>query len=100
MNHKLFKSFAIPAYFFLSITPTIFYVAGGYIVVLLLVYFIQEKFIFKPEKLPIDFEYKYDVPFKELFFDVEPGVVINGLHFFCKKPHGLILYLHGNTRSI
>jgi uncharacterized protein len=63
-------------------------------------FFVQEKFIFKPEKLPKDFEYRYNVPFKELFFDVEPGVTINGLHFYCKKPHGLILYLHGNTRSI
>jgi pimeloyl-ACP methyl ester carboxylesterase len=35
-----------------------------------------------------------------LFFDVEPDVRINGLHFMCKKPLGLVLYFHGNTRSI
>ncbi|HVM89564.1 MAG TPA: alpha/beta fold hydrolase [Puia sp.] len=63
-------------------------------------YFFQEKFIFKPEKLKQDFEFKYDTPFKELFFDVEPGVKINGLHFYRAKPSGLIFYLHGNTRSI
>jgi uncharacterized protein len=68
--------------------------------VLLIVYFIQDRFIFKPEKLQQDFLYKYDVPFKELFIDVEPGVRINGLHFYVKDPLGLILYLHGNTRSI
>ena len=39
-------------------------------------------------------------PFKELFFDVEPGVRINGLHFYVKAPKGLILYFHGNSRSI
>ena len=44
--------------------------------------------------------YKYDAPFKELFFDVAPGVRINGLHFFVKEPKGLILYFHGNSRSI
>lgn len=60
----------------------------------------QDKFIFKPEKLPADFQFKYDIPFKELFFDVEPGVRINGLHFFREQPKGLILYFHGNTRSI
>ena len=60
----------------------------------------QDKFIFKPEKLKQDFQFKYDVPFKELFFDVEPGVRINGLHFYREKPQGLILYFHGNTRSI
>lgn len=63
-------------------------------------YFIQEKLIFKPEKLHKDFEFKYDAPFEELFFDIEPGVSINGLHFYRKNAQGLILYFHGNTRSI
>lgn len=67
---------------------------------MLVVYLIQERFIFKPEKLNPDFIYKYDIPFLELFFDVEPGVRINGLHFKVENPHGLILYFHGNTRSI
>lgn len=76
------------------------YIIGGYLVLMLVVYLVQEKFIFKPEKLKPGFEYKYDVPFRELFFDVEPGVQINGLHFFRDQPAGLILYFHGNTRSI
>ena len=76
------------------------YIIIGYIVIAALVYFVQEKFIFKPEKLPQDFEYKYDAPFEELFFTIAPGVSINGLHFYCKEPKGLILYLHGNSRSI
>lgn len=63
-------------------------------------YFLQEKFIFKPEKLRQDFEFRYDAPFKELFFDVVPGVRINGLHFYRSAPSGLIFYLHGNSRSI
>jgi uncharacterized protein len=63
-------------------------------------YFIQEKLIFKPEKLHRDFEFKYEAPFDELFFDIEPGVSINGLHFYRENPQGLILYFHGNTRSI
>ena len=67
---------------------------------LAIVYLVQERFIFKPEKLKQDFVYKYDVPFKELFFDIEPGVRINGLHFTVDKPLGLILYFHGNSRSI
>lgn len=67
---------------------------------MVLVYVVQERFIFKPEKLKQDFIYKYDVPFRELFFEVAPSVTINGLHFYSPKPHGLILYFHGNTRSI
>jgi pimeloyl-ACP methyl ester carboxylesterase len=77
-----------------------FLVAGIYIAIGVIAYFIQEKFIFKPEKLSQDFEYRYDAPFTELFFDIEPGVRINGLHFYRDKPNGLILYFHGNSRSI
>ena len=67
---------------------------------MVIVYFIQEKFIFKPEKLAADFEFKYDAPFKEVSFNPEPGVTISGIHFNVQKPHGLIIYFHGNTRSI
>ncbi len=81
-------------------SPTLIYIIAGYLLLLLLAYLLQERFIFKPEKLRPDFQYKYDVPFKELFFDVEEGIKINGLHFYCTQPHGLILYLHGNTKSI
>lgn len=78
----------------------ILYIIGGVVLVLLVIYFFQEKFIFKPEKLKQDFQFKYDIPFKEYFFDIEPGVRINGLHFYRENPKGLILYFHGNTRSI
>ncbi len=67
---------------------------------LLLIYFLQEKFIFKPERLKKDFQYEYDIPFRELNFYIEEGVVINGLHFYREAPKGLILYFHGNSRSI
>ncbi len=78
----------------------IWYIIGGIIVLSAFIYFFQETFIFKPEKLKQDFQFKYDVPFTEYFFDVEPGVRINALHFFRENPQGLILYLHGNSRSI
>ena len=78
----------------------IIYIIVAIVVLSIIAYFIQEKFIFKPEKLKQDFEFKYDAPFEEYFFDVEPGVRINGLHFFRENAKGLILYFHGNTRSI
>lgn len=80
--------------------PFVLYIIIAYLAITALVYFVQERFIFKPEKLPQDFTYQYDAPFEEQFFDTAPGVRINGLHFFCKEPNGLILYLHGNSRSI
>ena len=79
---------------------TLLYIIIGYAALGVLVYLIQDRFIFKPEKLHAGFIYKYDAPFKELFFDVEPGVSINGLHFTVDNPLGLVLYFHGNTRSI
>lgn len=78
----------------------IYYIIGGIALLTVAVYFLQDLFIFKPEKLHPDFEFKYDIPFQELNFDVEPGVRINGLHFYRDKPKGLILYFHGNSRSI
>lgn len=80
--------------------PTVLYIVAGYLLLLLVVYLVQERFIFKPEKLKQDFIYRYDEPFRELFFDIEPGVRINGLHFMVKDPLGLVLYFHGNSRSI
>lgn len=80
--------------------PLAAWIIVGMIALMIIAYFIQEKLIFKPEKLPKDFQYKYNAPFEELFFDVEPGVRINGLHFYRERPKGLILYFHGNTRSI
>jgi len=82
------------------LSPTLVYIIAAYILIAVLVYFIQDRFIFKPEKLPQDFEYRYEAPFKELFFDIAPGVRINGLHFYCTDPKGIILYFHGNSRSI
>ncbi|HMO63541.1 MAG TPA: alpha/beta hydrolase [Ferruginibacter sp.] len=81
-------------------SSTVIYIIIGYLLLLALLYLLQERFIFKPEKLKQSFQYKYDIPFKELFFEVSQGVSINGLHFYADKPHGLVLYFHGNTRSI
>jgi len=84
----------------LMLLHDLLYIVIGAAILLVIVYFIQDRLIFKPEKLPANFQYKYDIPFKELFFDITEGVRINGLHFYREHPAGLILYLHGNTRSI
>lgn len=80
--------------------PAIVYILCGIILLLIILYLVQDRFIFKPEKLPADFRFEYNAPFEELFFDTEPGVRINGLHFYTKEPLGLVLYFHGNSRSI
>lgn len=79
---------------------TLLYIILALVILSVLAYLFQERFIFKPEKLHREFRFQYDIPFRELFFDIAPGVSINGLHFYREFPKGLILYFHGNTRSI
>lgn len=81
-------------------TQIIILVVVSYLVLCVVAYKVQEYFIFKPEKLPPDFEYRYEDTFEELFFEPEPGAVLNGLRFFHEDSHGLVIYFHGNTRSI
>jgi uncharacterized protein len=76
------------------------YAIAGYLLLMLVAYLVQERFIFKPEKLEQDFEFRYDAPFREVSFSPEEGVIISGIQFYVKNPHGLVLYFHGNTRSI
>jgi pimeloyl-ACP methyl ester carboxylesterase len=78
----------------------IIYTLAAIVFLSVVVYLLQDKFIFKPEKLSPDFEFNYDAPFEEINFDVAPGVRINGLHFFRNETKGIILYFHGNSRSI
>ena len=74
----------------------VLYVAANFII-----YFWQEKFLFKPEKLPADFQFKYsETKFMEYNLEPVPGVNINGVHFCLDKPKGVVLYLKGNSRSI
>jgi uncharacterized protein len=78
----------------------IIYTIAAIVFLSIVVYLVQDKFIFKPEKLSADFQFKYDAPFREINFDIAPGVRINGLHFHRNNSKGIILYFHGNTRSI
>ena len=83
-------------------SQTLIWIGVAYVALCVVAYLIQEKFIFKPEKLAQDFVYKYEDQFEELFFDPEPGVRINALRFYQAdgSGRGLVFYFHGNTRSI
>ncbi|MCP4457209.1 MAG: alpha/beta hydrolase [Cytophagales bacterium] len=75
-------------------------VVATYVVINILVYHLQERFLFKPEKLPEDFEFNYDQNFTEHNLDLGHGVNVNGVHFSLEKPRGVVFYLKGNSRSI
>ncbi len=66
-----------------------------------LLYFLQEQLLFKPEKLPKDFQFYYDNQVTEEYnLTTRDGAVINGLHFKTENPKGVVLYLKGNSKSI
>lgn len=83
-------------------TTTILILVGvAYIVANFIIYFAQERFLFKPEQLPKDFQFKYpNLNFQEYNLEKEPGVNINAIHFHIDEPKGVVIYLKGNSKSI
>ncbi len=76
---------------------------GIFIVVLLLMGLLQtlqEKLIFLPSKLDIDYQYTFEQPFEELFLTAEDGSKLNALHFKTDAPQGIIVYFHGNAGDL
>lgn len=75
-------------------------IAVVYCLLCLLLYFIQEKLIFFPEKLPVNYRYPFVQGFEELEFPVADGTALHGLLFKADSSRGLIFYLHGNAGSL
>ncbi|EAR01282.1 hypothetical protein FB2170_11196 [Maribacter sp. HTCC2170] len=71
-----------------------------YVLITLMLYFLQEKIIFLPTKLPQDYEYSFSHNFEELNLKTDDGSVLNALHFKKVNPKGLILYFHGNAGDL
>ncbi|ARV15305.1 alpha/beta hydrolase [Polaribacter sp. SA4-12] len=71
------------------------------VVVSIVIYFFQERFLFHPEKLPKDFQFQYEnQEVQEYNLEIKEGVTINGLHFKAENSKGLVYYLKGNSKSI
>ena len=72
------------------------YLIGGVILFL-----IQDKLIFHPDILDLDYQYKFTIPFKELNFDCPSGNQINALYFPTNHPKkGTVFYHHGNSQDL
>jgi alpha-beta hydrolase superfamily lysophospholipase len=81
---------------------TLFLIIGIYIAISLALYYVQDYMLFKPEKLPKDFQFDYEnQQTKEYNLETRDGAIINGLRFFPKdESKGVVLYLKGNSKSI
>jgi alpha-beta hydrolase superfamily lysophospholipase len=75
-------------------------VVGLYITAVGLLYFIQERLIFFPEKLDKDHRFAFKQEFEELSLPMKDGIRLNGLLFKADSAKGLIFYLHGNAGSL
>ncbi len=79
----------------------IFIIIGVIVIISIIIYFFQERIIFKPEKLPKNFVFQYkNQKVEEYNIELKKNVTINGLHFKAKNSKGVVFYLKGNSRSI
>jgi fermentation-respiration switch protein FrsA (DUF1100 family) len=60
----------------------------------------QEKIIFRSEVLPQDHVFTSSVPFEELYLKANDGAILHGLHYQQENPKGVIVYYHGNARTL
>lgn len=75
-------------------------VGALYIVVCVLLYFIQEKLIFYPQVLDKDYQFGFAQPFEELTIPTSDKSRLHGLLFKTDHSKGLIFYLHGNGGAL
>ena len=87
---KVRKTFRVAAIFALTL----------YLFTAIMLYFFQEKLIFRPTQLPVDYTYEFEHEFEEFFLDSEDGAVLNTLYFKAQQPKGAILYYHGNAGDL
>lgn len=72
-----------------------------YVFISVLLYFLQDYLMFKPEKLPADFQFYYENQETEEYnVATRDGAIINGLRFKAQNPKGVVFYLKGNSKSI
>ncbi len=71
-----------------------------YVGICVLLYFMQEKLIFFPEKLGKDFKFRFNQKFEEVSITTSDNILLHALLFKCGEPKGVIYYLHGNAGSL
>ncbi len=77
-------------------------IALVYIMIGVVLYFLQDKFIFHPKKLPADYKYQFDIPFREIDLPVTTEKNLSIVQFTVPDSvrKGIVLYFHGNRTNI
>jgi pimeloyl-ACP methyl ester carboxylesterase len=71
-----------------------------YVLICVLLYFLQEKLIFFPGKLAKEYQFAFEQPFEERYIKMADGKSLHGLFFKANNAKRLIFYLHGNAGSL
>ncbi|MGB5821390.1 MAG: alpha/beta hydrolase [Saonia sp.] len=71
-----------------------------FVLILTMLYLLQEKLIFLPTRLAVDYSYSFTQPFEEVFLTAADGAKLNAVHFKREDPKGVILYFHGNAGDL
>ncbi len=77
-----------------------YWLIGAYLILTTMIYFLQERFIFLPTRLPQEYEYSFNHQYSEFNLNSEDGAQLNALHFKIPNPKGIILYFHGNAGNL
>jgi pimeloyl-ACP methyl ester carboxylesterase len=73
-----------------------------YCIIGIALYYLQERFLFHPEKLSNAYVYHFDVPFEEVNIPINETDTVNMIKFFPKDSvrKGVVIYYHGNRQNI
>ena len=86
-KRKWIRAITLIAFFYGSIGIALFY--------------LQEKLLFHPERLSKDFQFQFDVPFKEVNIPMNGRDTVNMVQFLPPgTAKGVVLYFHGNKGNI
>ncbi len=80
-------------------------VITAYALIMTLIFFIQDRLVFRTDKLKKEYSYNFDQNFEEYFIVTDDNNKINSLLFKSEisseiSPKGLIIYFHGNANNL
>ena len=71
-----------------------------YLIIIFMLVAFQEKIIFQSETLSQDHVFTSSVPFEEIYLKAADDAILHGLHYQQENPKGVLLYFHGNARTL
>ncbi len=79
----------------------ILWIISIYVFATIGIYALQKYIIFQPDKLPLNYQFVFEKPYRELFINTADNVKLNALLFQTDLPlKGLVIYFHGNADNL